>query len=98
MESVAILVIVAPVLAHMAKAVGIDLVHLGLVVVYNILIGFITPPVGIGLFVVSDIAEVPVAKVIKATLPFLVPLLVVLLIITYVPATVTWLPNLVYGS
>jgi TRAP-type C4-dicarboxylate transport system permease large subunit len=66
--------------------------------VYNILIGFITPPVGIGLFVVSDIAEVPVAKVIKATLPFLVPLLVVLLIITYVPATVTWLPNLVYGS
>ncbi len=98
MESVAILVIVAPVLAHMAKAVGIDLVHLGLVVVYNTLIGFITPPVGIGLFVVSDIAEVPVAKVIKATLPFLVPLLVVLLIITYVPATVTWLPNLVYGS
>ena len=52
----------------MAKAVGIDLVHLGPVVVYNTLIGFITPPVGIGLFVVSDIAEVPVVKVIKATL------------------------------
>ena len=98
MESVAILVIVAPVLAPMAVSLGIDLVHLGVVVVFNLLIGFITPPVGIGLFVVSDIAEVPVSKVIKATVPFLIPLLIVLVIITYVPATVTFLPNLIYGS
>lgn len=93
----AILVIVAPVLAPMAISLGIDPVHLGVVMVFNLLIGFITPPVGIGLFVVSDIAEVSVSKVIKATMPFLIPLLIALVIITYVPTTVTFLPNLIYG-
>ena len=65
--------------------------------ILNLMIGVITPPVGVVLYVVSNVAKVPAQRVIKATVPFLLPLFVVLMIVTFVPAVTNWLPNLIYG-
>jgi tripartite ATP-independent transporter DctM subunit len=97
MEALAALVILIPVLMPVIKVVGIDPVHFGLVVVLNLMIGTLTPPVGIVLFVVARVAKLPFEAVTRATAPFLVPLIVVLLLITVFPQLVLWLPNLVFG-
>jgi len=97
MEALAALVILIPVLMPVIKAVGIDPVHFGLVVVLNLMIGTLTPPVGIVLFVVARVAKLPFEVVTRATAPFLVPLIVVLLLITVFPQLVLWLPNLLFG-
>ena len=65
--------------------------------IVNLMIGVITPPVGVVLYVTSNVAKVSANRVIKATIPFLIPLFIVLLIITFVPAVTNFLPNLVYG-
>lgn len=69
----------------------------GIVVVLNLMIGTVTPPVGIVLYVTANVAHIKFERVMKATLPFLVPLLVVLLLVTYIPALTVWLPSLVMG-
>lgn len=73
---------------------GVDPIHLGLVFIFNIMIGLVTPPMGLSLFLVSDIAKVPMRDIMKETVPYLVPLLGTLLIITYVPQVVLWIPNM----
>jgi TRAP-type C4-dicarboxylate transport system permease large subunit len=79
-------------------AIGIDPVHFGVIMVLNLMIGLVTPPVGLCLYVVSGIAKVPIAEVVRELAPYLLALLGVLLIVTYVPAVSTWLPNtLGYG-
>jgi tripartite ATP-independent transporter DctM subunit len=96
METTAILLIMVPVLFPLVDSLGVDPVHFGLIVIINLLIGAVTPPFGMCLYVVTDIAKVPFSKVVKATMPFLVPLLFTLLLVTYVPQTVLWLPNLLF--
>jgi tripartite ATP-independent transporter DctM subunit len=89
------ILIIVPILLPLLNQVGIDLVHFGLVVVLNLMIGLITPPVGLLLYLTSSMAEVKLELMLKELPPFLVALLLVLVICTFVPDIVLWLPNLV---
>jgi TRAP-type C4-dicarboxylate transport system permease large subunit len=73
--------------------IGIDPVHFGVIMVLNMMIGLITPPVGLCLYVVSGISKVPIASIARELAPYLLALIGVLLLVTYVPALSTWLPN-----
>jgi tripartite ATP-independent transporter DctM subunit len=94
LETTAALIILVPILVPAVMQLGIDPVHFGLVMVLNLMIGLITPPVGVVLYIVSDIARIPFEETVRATMPFLVPLLLVLLLVTFVPSLVLFLPNL----
>lgn len=94
LEGTTILLIIVPVLIPTAHALGIDPVHFGIVVVVNIMIGLITPPYGLLLFIMTRIAEVPLTALVREVLPFLVAMLGTLLLITLVPDLVLWLPRL----
>jgi TRAP-type C4-dicarboxylate transport system permease large subunit len=80
-----------------ALALGIDPVQFGLVFVLNLMIGTVTPPVGVVLYVTAKVAAVPFEAIVRAVLPFLVPLLAVLVMITLWPPLTTWLPGLLLG-
>ena len=97
MEPSGLLVIVAPLVFPIAIELGIDPIHLGIIMVVNMEIGMITPPVGLNLFVTSGVAGMPMMAVVKAALPFLAILFVFLIMITYIPIISTFLPNLVMG-
>ena len=97
MEALAAMIILVPVFLPVIQSVGIDPVHFGLVMVLNLMIGTLTPPVGIVLFVVARVAKLPFEVVTRATAPFLVPLIAVLVLITVFPELVLWLPRLVLG-
>ena len=97
MEPSGLLVIVAPLVFPIAIELGIDPIHLGIIMVVNMEIGMITPPVGLNLFVTSGVAGMPMIAVVKAALPFLAILFVFLIMITYIPIISTFLPNLVMG-
>ena len=97
MEPSGLLVIVAPLVFPIAIELGIDPIHLGIIMVVNMEIGMITPPVGLNLFVTSGVANMPMMSVVRAALPFLAVLFVFLIIVTYVPIISTWLPTLMMG-
>ncbi|MEP3346629.1 MAG: TRAP transporter large permease [Litoreibacter sp.] len=97
MEPSGLLVIVAPLVFPIAIELGIDPIHLGIIMVVNMEIGMITPPVGLNLFVTSGVAGMPMMAVVRAALPFLMILVVFLIMVTYIPAISTWLPTLVMG-
>lgn len=97
LDASAILILVTPVVMPAVLAVGIDPVHFGMVLILNMMIGLLTPPVGMALFIVANIAKSPIATVARETLPYILAFLVVLLLITFVPQLVLWLPDLVYG-
>ena len=97
MEPSGLLVIVAPLVFPIAIELGIDPIHLGIIMVVNMEIGMITPPVGLNLFVTSGVAGMPMLSVVRAALPFLCVLFVFLILVTYVPWISTFLPNLVMG-
>ena len=94
MEALAAMTITLPFLIPLMGVYGIDPLHLGVVLVLNLMIGLCTPPVGTSLFICAKSAGISIEKMYKAILPFLVPLLFVLFLITYVPSLVTWLPGL----
>ncbi|TKW64917.1 MAG: TRAP transporter large permease [Paracoccus denitrificans] len=94
LEGTTILLIVVPVFIPTANALGIDLVHFGVVCVVNIMLGLITPPYGLLLFVMSNISGSSLGRIVKEILPFLLALLVALAIITLVPDLSLWLPRL----
>jgi tripartite ATP-independent transporter DctM subunit len=94
LEGTTILLIIVPVLIPTAKALGIDMVHFGVVVVINIMLGLITPPYGLLLFIMKQIAEVPLRDLVRETMPFLWAMLGALALITYFPSLVLWLPRL----
>lgn len=96
MEPTGIILILAPILFPIASRLGIDPVHLGIVMVVNLEIGMITPPVGLNLFVTSGITGMSIGQVVRAALPWTSVLLVFLLIITYVPVISLWLPRLMF--
>lgn len=94
MEPGAILTLMLPVLVPIAQAIGLDLVHFGVVMVLNLMIGQVTPPFGVCLFIISDLARVKLEVLYKSILPFIIPLIVTLFMCTYIPGIVTWLPNM----
>jgi C4-dicarboxylate transporter DctM subunit len=93
MEATSVILIFAPIMLPIATSLGVDPVHLGIVMTVNMEIGMITPPVGLNLFVTSGISELPVTKVIRAAAPWLLVLLAVLLVVTYVPWVSLVLPR-----
>lgn len=93
MEPGAILTLMLPVLLPIANGLNLDLVHFGVMVVLNLMIGQVTPPFGVCLFVISDVNRMKLEKLYKSILPFLIPLIITLLIVTYWPPVVTWLPK-----
>ncbi len=97
MEPSGLLIIVAPLVFPIAMQLGIDPIHLGIIMVVNMEIGMITPPVGLNLFVTAGVARMSVMAVVKAALPFVSILFVFLILITYVPIISTWLPTLMMG-
>jgi C4-dicarboxylate transporter, DctM subunit len=97
MEPSGLILIVAPLVFPIAISLGVDPIHLGIIMVVNMEIGMITPPVGLNLFVTSGVAGMSMMRVVKAALPFLGVLFVFLIIVTYVPILSTWLPTRVMG-
>lgn len=95
LDTMVILLVVLPILLPALVGLGVDLVHFGVVVVLNLMIGLSTPPYGVSLFIVSGLAKVPLSDVIREIWPFLAVLVAVLLVCTLVPETVLWLPRLV---
>ncbi len=96
MEPTGIILILAPILFPIATELGIDPVHLGIIMTVNLEIGMVTPPVGLNLFVTSGITGMSVMEVVRAALPWLSVLFVFLIIVTYVPQLSLWLPNLLF--
>lgn len=96
MDAVPAMLIFFPVLLPVATGLGIDPIHFGVVVVLNLMIGLLTPPVGALLFLVTKIADVPFESLVRAAAPYLLALLAVLGLITYIPPLVTFVPNLVF--
>ena len=95
LEPVAGLLITVPVLLPAAMEFGIDPLQLGIVMILNLVLGLLTPPVGLVLYVLSSVTGSSVQQVIRGTVPFLIPLLITLLLITFVPAFSLWLPSLI---
>jgi C4-dicarboxylate transporter DctM subunit len=97
MESIAILLIITPMILPIATRAGIDPIHLGVVMSYNLSLGLVTPPFGSVMFVVCGISRTTIVDFTREVLPFLAILIVVLVLITYFPASVTWLPDAIMG-
>lgn len=89
--------LLVPILLPLVDAYGIDRIHFGIVMQMGLILGLATPPLGIGLYIVSRIADIPVESVVRAVLPFFIPLLIVLLLLAAVPEFSLWLPNTVLG-
>lgn len=94
LEGITILLIIVPIFIPVAQALGIDMVHFGVVVVVNLMIGLVTPPYGLLLFIVASIAETPLWPVVRDIFPFLISMIIALAVITFVPEVVLWLPRL----
>jgi hypothetical protein len=97
MEPSSVVMITVPLLLPIGMALGIDPIHLGVIMVVNMEIGMLTPPVGLNLFVASGITGLSMGQVIKASIPMTLVLLFGLVLITYIPAISLWLPNLMFG-
>jgi TRAP-type C4-dicarboxylate transport system permease large subunit len=94
LEGTAILLIIVPVFIPTAQALGIDMVHFGVVSVVNIMLGLITPPYGLLLFIMNNISGAPLRHIVRDVLPFLFAMIGTLVLITFVPELVLWLPRL----
>jgi len=97
MEPSSIILILAPLFLPVAVKLGIDPIHLGIIMTINMELGMITPPVGLNLYVASGLARMGLTDVTKAAAPWILVVTAVLLLVTYVPAISLWLPNLLYG-
>ena len=86
--------IATPILLPIAQSIGIDPIQFGIMVILNCGIGLLTPPVGAVLFIGSAVAKIPMEKVVKATLPFYLCMIITLLLVTFVPAISMFIPNL----
>jgi C4-dicarboxylate transporter DctM subunit len=97
MEPTGVILILAPILFPIASQLGIDPIHLGVIMVVNMEIGMVTPPVGLNLFVTAGVTKMTLMQVTRAALPWLSVLLVFLVMITYIPAITLALPNAIFG-
>ncbi|MBM3539534.1 MAG: TRAP transporter large permease [Alphaproteobacteria bacterium] len=96
METIAAITILVPVLLPLMQKIGVDPVHFGLIMVLNLMIGLLTPPVGMVLYVLARVANISFERATKACAPFLIPLLFTLGVVTYWPTMVLWLPTIFY--
>jgi tripartite ATP-independent transporter DctM subunit len=94
LEGTTILLVIVPIMIPTARALGIDMVHFGVVVVINVMIGLVTPPFGLLLFIVANMTKQPLAAIVRECVPFIVAAIVVLAIVTFVPETILWLPRM----
>lgn len=94
LEGIAAMLVLVPILHPIAVGMGVDPVHFGILVIFNLMIGLITPPLGLCLFVAEGIAQVGMARLTMAILPFFFVEVLVLLLLTFVPETVIWLPRI----
>ncbi|NMA67221.1 MAG: TRAP transporter large permease subunit, partial [Clostridiaceae bacterium] len=94
MDMAPIILIATPILLPIATSIGIDPVQFGIIIVLNCGIGLLTPPVGSVLFIGTAISEVPMERVVKATLPFYLLMIITLLLVTFIPGISLWLPSL----
>ena len=94
LEGSTIILVILPIFLPTVKALGIDPVHFGVMAVFNIMIGLITPPYGLLLFIITAISGAPLRHIIRDTMPFVYAMIVALGIITYFPETVLWLPKM----
>jgi C4-dicarboxylate transporter, DctM subunit len=94
LEGTTILLVIVPIFIPTAKALGIDLVHFGVIVVVNIMIGLLTPPYGLLLFVLANMTKQPLGAIVREAAPFIVAAILILAVITWVPESVLWLPRL----
>ncbi len=97
-DALALQFLLLPMLIPIVDKVGIDLVFFGVMSTLNMMIGILTPPMGMALFVVAQVSKIPVSEVIRGTLPFLIPIAITLLILILFPSLVTFLPNLILGA
>lgn len=97
METIAAITILTPVLMPVVKTYGIDPVHFGLIMILNLMIGLMTPPVGMVLYVLSSISKVPFERIARACVPYVIVLTILLFVIAYVPSLVLFLPNLIFN-
>ncbi|AWI85422.1 C4-dicarboxylate ABC transporter permease [Alloyangia pacifica] len=93
LEGIAAMLVLVPILHPIAVSMGVDPTHFGILVIFNLMIGLITPPLGLCLFVAEGVANVGMAKLIRAIMPFFLVEVLVLIILTFVPQTVIWLPR-----
>lgn len=98
LEGASIMLITLPLLVPVLKPLGIDPVHFAVIIVINLELALVTPPVGLNLYVLSGITQAPMSEAIKGITPFIVLLVGLLIAVTYVPELSLWLPNLVYGA
>jgi tripartite ATP-independent transporter DctM subunit len=96
-EGIPAKLILVPMLLPLVDQFGIDRIHFGLIITFALLIGMATPPMGIGLYIVTKVGDVSFERVTMAVIPFYIPLIIVLLLITYVPPITLWLPDLILG-
>jgi C4-dicarboxylate transporter, DctM subunit len=94
LEGTTILLVIVPIMIPTAKVLGVDLVHFGVVVVVNVMIGLLTPPFGLLLFIVANMTSQPLARIVRECVPFIAAAIVVLAVITFVPETTLWLPRM----
>ena len=95
-EAGAVLLLMTPILLPLMQSIGVDPVHFGVIIVLNLMIGVATPPVGMSLFVTAHVAGIPVERVMRAILPFMIPLIATLMLVTYAPWFSLYLPSLVF--
>jgi len=95
LDTTAIMVITLPILLPIAKHLGIDLIHFGIVVVFNLMIGLLTPPFGLCLYAITNMTKIPMDRMVRAIAPFFIPLLLTLAFITFAAKPVMFIPNLV---
>jgi TRAP-type C4-dicarboxylate transport system permease large subunit len=93
LDSTPATIILVPILLPLANSLGINNIHFGMITIFNLMIGLVTPPVAVTLFITARIADIPITETIKSALPMFAILLLVLGLITFVPETVLWLPR-----
>ena len=96
METGAAILLVTPILYPLAMAIGLDPIHFGVIMTYNLAVGLITPPMALNLFVGSQVSGLPVAKIVKPVLPFLAASMIILAIVSLWPGLSMLLPSLLY--
>jgi len=97
LEVFSILLIMVPIVLPLLEPLGIDPIHFGVMLVINMELALMSPPVGLNLFVISNISKIPLAQVLRGTMPFFCLMIGLLLLVTYIPIVSTWLPNLLMG-
>lgn len=95
MEVAAAITVLTPILLPALTALGFDMVHFGVIMVMMLGVGLLTPPVGLCLYVGSNVSGLPLDRVIKATTPYLIPIIIVVLLCTFIPQLVTFIPNMI---